>query len=179
MIIHCIRIGSRFNPFLDTDHDQNMHASSFRPLRFKATRRCSNAGRRTAEKRQLDVVPGQFFKTSCRTFPDLVASHQEIRRKEQSRLVRGQRRNRIRQQQRDSTRVSRSPEIPSVQIAWKRALETDLSHRSDRFLWGIRHRFAGSMRRWIEVSLLVLVRRCCFRCLFHHGPQHRTQHMLR
>jgi len=120
-----------------------------------------------------------FFKTSCRTFPDLVASHQEIRRKEQSRLVRGQRRNRIRQQQRDSTRVSRSPELPSVQIAWKRALETDLSHRSDRFLWGIRHRFAGSVRRWIEVSLLVLVRRCCFRCLFHHGPQHRTQHMLR
>jgi hypothetical protein len=164
MIIHCIRIGSRFNPFLDTDHDQNMHASSFRPLRFKATRRCSNAGRRTAEKRQLDVVPGQFFKTSCRTFPDLVASHQEIRRKEQSRLVRGQRRNRIQSFRR---------------YAWKRALETDLSHRSDRFLWGIRHRFAGSMRRWIEVSLLVLVRRCCFRCLFHHGPQHRTQHMLR
>jgi hypothetical protein len=70
-----------------------------------------------------------------------------------------------------------SERLVSLPFGRKRLLHWELSHRSDRFSWGMRHRFAGRGTRRIEISRTLLHFRFRFKYLLHQR-QYRFSEIL-
>lgn len=129
-----------------------MRSLGCRSTRFRATVGRSNSRPPIDEERRSASSVDVFFTSSCRKFTYFATSAIRFRSRDKSLSCCGRRRHRIRQHHHTAYGVCFQG-LPSLLSTWKRVLDWESSHCSDRFQRNVRHRSAPKERRRIDTSL--------------------------
>jgi len=127
--------------FSNVQHAQSTRSPSFRSFFLKLNGEDTNSCRLMYKRNESTLSLDALFTSTSKKLIQIIFSNNQFRSKETSFFRRGYRRNRIPQKY-DFSHGICSQRLTSLLWGSSRFLDSDLSHRSDRFLRGVYHRFA-------------------------------------